>query len=570
MGLKFGIPSNVDGYNIMERIGYGGNSYVFKAEKDGRLYALKIFKFALRGEKLQRFLDEVEFQSRTTCGNIVKILQKGKILIDTGANYPQKRVYYVMNLYECSFDKLIETDSDSRHLLKLYLDICGALKFVHNYSRGKIIHRDIKPQNFLYDSQNDRLLLSDFGIACFNKNHIIKTDDKKIGNFSYSAPEQRKLKGKKYGTYTDIYSMGLILNEIFTKEIPNGVEYRLIRETSPLYCLLDDVVYSMLKNEPEERESNIVNIVNKVNYSIAIYDENIDDILNDFEDQFEDFTKENKRLISEDLALIKFYHQKFKTHNRILNDLYHADIRYPYKRNLIDSLKLISLYNSIKNKFLYENNLPKEDLFSQHAEAGSLVNRLDLTIKSLNYFRDYGLVRIGNESVTLFKTLSYYHQREIFVEFERQKFRTEGTIYNLFEDFSQLEEFEEIRDGTSMISYIKLPNSISFNDERFFICDYQQAIRHDYAVFASKFNLTVIYEDSNRVVLICHDIEWLEKILIMISNMLSTHTSYVLEGDLMDCKNVIQHMISGPYAITNSFVFESTLCGKILGFISSH
>ena len=101
-----------------------------------------------------------------------------------------------MDLFECSFDKLIERDNNFQHLLKLYLDICEALKFIHNYSKGKIIHRDIKPQNFLYDKENDRLLLADFGIAHFNKKHPIKTNDKKSEIFLIQHQNRGKIKTK--------------------------------------------------------------------------------------------------------------------------------------------------------------------------------------------------------------------------------------------------------------------------------------------------------------------------------------------------------------------------------------
>lgn len=556
----------IDGYKIIKKIAEGGNSFVYKVEKDGRFYALKILKYRLRDQNKQRFNDEVEFQSRTRCKYIVKILHIGETKVNVGKKNRQNRMYYVMDLFECSFDKLIERDNNFQHLLKLYLDICEALKFIHNYSKGKIIHRDIKPQNFLYDKENDRLLLADFGIAHFNKKHPIKTNDKKVGNFSYSAPEQRKNKNKKYGTYTDIFSMGLILNEIFTKEIPNGVGYRLIKEVSPIYFLLDDVVFTMLQNEPKDRESNIANVINKIKYNVEIYEKNVKNILIDFGGQFDKLSDDDKSRTAEDIALLKIYFKMFENDNKIFNQKYHADTFYYYTKSFIDSLKLINLYKLITNKFDYENDIPKKELFVNNIAKTSQFKRLILILESLHYFKEGELIHICNQIITLFKTLEEHHQYEILDEYQKQKIREKGSIYNIFEDFLELNKYEKINFEFSMSSYLKIPEHVNFNDEKFFIYDYQKVKRSKYIEVASNYNLTAIYDDYNKVTIICYDKKYLEAFSNKIDRMLNGIKNNVLESDLIDCKNVIKQLVKNNYVTTHSYIFEITLCKKVLDF----
>jgi serine/threonine protein kinase len=106
----------------------------------------------------------------------------------------------------------------------------------------------------------DRLLIADFGIARFEEEDLftaIETKDTaRLANFQYAAPEQRG-RGNEVDNRTDIYALGLILNEMFTNEVPYGTGYKTIESRVPDYQYLDSLVTEMLRQSPLERPSSI-------------------------------------------------------------------------------------------------------------------------------------------------------------------------------------------------------------------------------------------------------------------------------------------------------------------------
>ena len=117
------IGDTIKGYRIIEKIGEGGNSYVYKVTKGNKAFAMKIMKRALYREKLKRYNDEVNFQINAEHKNIVKIYDKGTIV---KANSTVRLHFYIMNLYSSSFRELLNKKVDINELLKLYKDIFSA------------------------------------------------------------------------------------------------------------------------------------------------------------------------------------------------------------------------------------------------------------------------------------------------------------------------------------------------------------------------------------------------------------------------------------------------------------
>ena len=124
-------------------------------------------------------------------------------------------------------------------------------------------HRDIKPENVLWDENNNNLVIADFGIAHFEEDEIYTAVETKIAarmaNFQYSAPEQRD-RGARVDHRADIFSLGLLLNELFTGDIPQGSGYKRIVEFSPKNEYLDGIVESMIQQNPENRPTLIAEI----------------------------------------------------------------------------------------------------------------------------------------------------------------------------------------------------------------------------------------------------------------------------------------------------------------------
>lgn len=562
--INFKIPSIIDGYKIEEQIGSGGNSFVYKALKDGELFAIKILKKILKGVNKQRFENEVEFQMRTRNRNIVSIISRGKVKIDV-AGKTRNREYYVMPLYESSFRDIIDAEKDYEHLIRLYLDICNALSFIHNYSKGTIIHRDIKPENFLYDKKHDRLLLSDFGIACFNKPNQIKTGDAKIGNFPYSAPEQRKLKNKKYGTYTDIFAMGLILNEIFTKQIPNGDDYIKISSVNPLFYEFDNIVATMLKNSIDEREYNINDIANKIQYVFDKVKKNYEEIDGEYYDKLKQINcNDLRRIIRNDLCLIYTYLPIIKNYQKTFNHRYHTNIIYSYTNNFSESLRLIKIYELVKHKFDYESNSVHLDSLEKiDANCNEPFVKLREILCGVKAFRDLNYLK--GQTIKLFVTLEEYHQFEVIRDIVQIYIEDSPRIYDAFQDLCTLDKYSPIYDEIALSCFIDISDKSSLDDNM--INDFLEIIDETkikkLKEIYRKYYIT-INEHRYYVLMICKDKSNLPMIMDAIEKELKNNPSYVEEGDLIDAKRTIKSLQEHGNAKCDYYVFENVIVDKVL------
>ncbi len=130
-----------------------------------------------------------------------------------------------------------------------------------------VIHRDIKPENILFAEGSYEPVLCDFGIARFSPEEMATIVETKPGdrlaNFQYAAPEQRKKGGTAY-PQSDVYSSALILNEMFTREVPQADGYKTIGDVAPDYRYLDELFSSLYKQNPSERLYPVDAILSKM------------------------------------------------------------------------------------------------------------------------------------------------------------------------------------------------------------------------------------------------------------------------------------------------------------------
>ncbi|MEE1071375.1 MAG: Stk1 family PASTA domain-containing Ser/Thr kinase [Cellulosilyticum sp.] len=199
-------------YEIIEKIGAGGMSIVYKA-KDNRLQRYVAIK-ELREEFVQdeefvgKFRKEALSAASLSHPNIVGIYDVGS----------DKEVHYiVMEYVEGKTLKQViaeEGPFDAKTVLELGVQMVSALKHAH---QKKIIHRDIKPQNILITSDGV-LKVTDFGIAKAVDSSTIVASGNAIGSVHYFSPEQAK--GKYVNESSDLYSCGIVLFELATKRLP--------------------------------------------------------------------------------------------------------------------------------------------------------------------------------------------------------------------------------------------------------------------------------------------------------------------------------------------------------------
>jgi serine/threonine protein kinase len=123
-----------------------------------------------------------------------------------------------------------------------YVKCCRRVLSVEAAHLKGAVHRDLKPENILFDRRSNTPAVADFGVASFTDDIVatlVETSPaQRLANFMYAAPEQRT-PGREVGPTADVYALGLMLNEMFTSNVPHGTEYRLIADVSAEFGYLD-------------------------------------------------------------------------------------------------------------------------------------------------------------------------------------------------------------------------------------------------------------------------------------------------------------------------------------------
>lgn len=235
-------------------LGEGGSGYVYEAKDENeQKFAVKLLKKqGVTTDKRRRFKNEIAFCQRSTHPNIISVIDSG-IFFDDGVAVP----FYVMPFYDSSLRNLISTGLKPELIIRLFSQLLDGADAAHLQG---IVHRDLKPENILYKTADGNLALADFGIARFTENELYTAVETKaqdrLANFLYAAPEQR-VRGKNIDTRVDIYAIGLILNEMFTHEVPQGSGYKTIASVAPEYSYLDEIVDKMIRQISDERLNSI-------------------------------------------------------------------------------------------------------------------------------------------------------------------------------------------------------------------------------------------------------------------------------------------------------------------------
>lgn len=260
-------PERVGPYRVLRRIGSGGMGVILLAERDDGAFekrvAVKLIKRGMDSEALLgRFQAERQILATLEHPAIARLLDGG--ISDDGRPYlVLEHVAEALSLDEyCRAHRL-----SLRERLELFRRACLA---VHSAHQKLVLHRDIKPSNLLV-SGNGELKLLDFGIAKLLTPDSVEATRTihRMATPAYAAPEQ--LAGEAIGTYTDVYSLGVVLFELLTGSKPGstapstalttdqaaarrawpGREISEVR--SNLRGDLDTIVTHCLAREPERR-----------------------------------------------------------------------------------------------------------------------------------------------------------------------------------------------------------------------------------------------------------------------------------------------------------------------------
>jgi serine/threonine protein kinase/class 3 adenylate cyclase len=269
---RLGPDERVGNYRLLDLVGQGGMGAVYRAvhPEIGRTVAIKLLRsdLAASDEATARFFDEARAVNAIRHEGIVDIFDLGR--------RPDGSTYYVMEFL---------TGEDLAHLLRrdgpmradeavaIVRQVCAALAAAH---RRGIVHRDLKPQNLFIVPRGAerRVKLLDFGIAKL----VHELSDRPttstgvvLGTVPYMSPEQAR--GEPVDTRTDLYSLGCILFECLTGQVPFAASNPLailarlaMEEPSPpswhahrfgIPPALDEIVLRALAKDRDRRYSDV-------------------------------------------------------------------------------------------------------------------------------------------------------------------------------------------------------------------------------------------------------------------------------------------------------------------------
>jgi len=245
-------------YELEELVGSGGMSNVFRAHDRllERTVALKILheQFTRDEDYVERFRREARAVAQLAHPNIVTVIDRGE---QDGRQYIVFEYVDGQNLKELTAGGPL----DPREAIGLALQVARALSFAHE--RG-LVHRDVKPQNVLLNDDG-QAKVTDFGIARSLDVHGVTQTGTVLGTSDYIAPEQAR--GQKVDPKTDIYSLGAVLYELLTGDVPFkgdnfvAVAMRHVNEPPPSVLdrrpdcplRLDLAIQRAMAKDPEER-----------------------------------------------------------------------------------------------------------------------------------------------------------------------------------------------------------------------------------------------------------------------------------------------------------------------------
>jgi serine/threonine protein kinase len=228
------IGKTVSHYKILEKLGGGGMGIVYKAQdlRLDRLVALKFLPPALTldVEAKERFIHEAKAASALQHFNICSIHD-----ID---ETPDGRMFMIMDCYEGQTlkERLENLPIPLPEALDIAVQIAQGLGKAHE--KG-IVHRDIKPAN-IFITKDGVVKIIDFGLAKLGLQTKLTKTGTTLGTVAYMSPEQAR--GQEVDHRTDIWSLGVVLYEMLTGQLPFKGGYE------------QAVIYSILNEDPESLE----------------------------------------------------------------------------------------------------------------------------------------------------------------------------------------------------------------------------------------------------------------------------------------------------------------------------
>lgn len=246
-------------YRVIKLLGRGATSNVYLVSKDNKYFAAKVFQHK-DPELIERFKREIEILKQIKHVNIIQIFDYGE---------SNGTPYLILEYLEGKTFDEVYPNLTILQKIDVIIEVSNALNYLHN--KG-IIHRDIKPENILVDKDLKKVKLTDMGISKIVYWRPITHDGQILGTPAYMAPEL--FEGVTSDPRIDIYSLGIMMYEIFTHRLPfdgtpSEIIIKHIKETPTLPTLLnpdiptqlEKIIMKCIEKNPERRYKSVSKII---------------------------------------------------------------------------------------------------------------------------------------------------------------------------------------------------------------------------------------------------------------------------------------------------------------------